>query len=218
MNVAIIGAGNVGRALATASARAGHNVTIASRDPEDAGAVAAATGATAAPSNAAAAEAGDVVVLAVPFTSASEIAAEIAEAVKGKVVVDVTNRISFGTDGPEIETAGSNGEELATLLPDAHVVKAFNTLFASNQADPIANGVQLDGFVAGDDAEAKGRVLDLVASIGLNPVDVGPLARARQLEGLAFLNMALNIANSGSWQSGWKLVGAPASVPAAAAR
>jgi predicted dinucleotide-binding enzyme len=130
----------------------------------------------------------------------------------------VTNRISFGATGPEIDTSSSNGEELAKLLPDAHVVKAFNTLFAPNQADPIADGVQLDGFVAGDDAGAKGRVLDLVASIGLNPVDVGPLARARQLEGLAFLNMALNIANSGSWRSGWKLVGAPASVPVGAAR
>ena len=53
-------------------------------------------------------------------------------------------------------------------------------------------------------------------SIGLDPVDVGPLARARQLEGLAFLNITLNIANGGTWQSGWKLVGAPATVPAAA--
>ena len=59
-------------------------------------------------------------------------------------------------------------------------------------------------------------MLDLVASIGLEPVDVGPLSRARQLEGLAFLNIAVNIANGGSWQSGWKLVGAPATVKAAA--
>ena len=218
MNVAIIGAGNVGQALATASVRAGHSVTIASRDPEDAGAVARASGATVAASNAAAASAADVVVLAVPFTSAPEIAAEIGGAVVGKTIVDVTNRISFGANGPEIDTSSSNGEELAKLLPGANVVKAFNTLFASNQADPISEGVQLDGFVAGDNAGAKARVLDLVASLGFNPVDVGPLARARQLEGLAFLNMALNIVNSGSWQSGWKLVAAPATAPAMAAR
>ena len=114
---------------------------------------------------------------------------------------------------PTIDTTTSNAEELAALLPTRHVVKAFNTLFASNQADPIADGVQLDGFVAGDDAAAKARCSTLVASIGLDPVDVGPLARARQLEGLAFLNIALNIANGGSWQSGWKLVGAPATAP-----
>jgi NADPH-dependent F420 reductase len=213
MDIAIIGAGNVGQALATAFKRAGHNVLIASRDPEDAGAVAAATGSILATSNAEAARAGDVVVLAIPFTSAADVAAEIAEATAGKPVVDVTNRISFGPNGPEIDTTSSNGEAIGALLPDAHVVKAFNTLFASNQADPIADGVRLDGFVAGDDAAGKAKVLGLVASIGLDPVDVGPLSRSRQLEGLAFLNMALNIANNGTWQSGWKLVAAPATVP-----
>ena len=59
-------------------------------------------------------------------------------------------------------------------------------------------------------------MLELVGSIGLNPVDVGPLVRARQLEGLAFLNISLNMAHGGSWQSGWKLVGAPTSTPRAA--
>ena len=164
---------------------------------------------------AAATDAG-IVVLAAPFTSVEAIAAEIGSAVAGKVVVDATNRMSFGADGPDIDTSTSNAEELAALLPGAHVVKAFNTLFASHQADPFADGVQLDGYVAGDDAASKATVLDLVASIGLNPVDVGPLSRARQLEGLAFLNIALNIANAGSWQSGWKLVGAPSPLPAAA--
>jgi Predicted dinucleotide-binding enzymes len=216
MNIAIIGAGNVGRALATSFVRAGHSVTIASRDPEDAGGVAAATGARLAASNAAAAATAEVVVLATPFSSAGEIAAEIADTVTGKVVVDATNRMSFGADGPDMDTTTSNAEELAELLPDANVVKAFNTLFASNQSDPITEGVQLDGYVAGDDAAARARILDLVASIGLNPVDVGPLSRSRQLEGLAFLNITLNMANGGSWQSGWKLVGAPASMPAAA--
>ncbi len=58
--------------------------------------------------------------------------------------------------------------------------------------------------------------LSLVESIGLNPVYVGPLSRARQLEGLAFLNITLNVANGGNWHSGWKLVGAPGPVPTAA--
>ena len=115
-----------------------------------------------------------------------------------------------------MDTTTSNAEELAALLPDARIVKAFNTLFASHQSDPIADGVQLDGYVAADDDAARATALDLVESIGLRPVDVGPLARARQLEGLAFLNITLNIANGGTWQSGWKLVGAPAPLAAAA--
>jgi NADPH-dependent F420 reductase len=210
MKVAIIGAGNVGTALATSIARAGHDVIITSRDPEDAASTAAASGARLAASSAAAAAEADVIIPAVACGDVPEVAAEIAGPAAGKPVVDVTNRIDFGQSGPEIDTTSSNAEELATLLPKSFVVKAFNTLFASNQVDPTTDGVQLDGFVAGDDASAKGKILELVRSIGLRPIDVGPLARARQLEGLAFLNMALNIVNQGSWQSGWKLVGAPA--------
>src|SRR4249920_3732523 len=105
MDIAIIGAGNVGQALATAFRRAGHTVLITSRDPEDAGAVAAATGSIVATSNLEAARAPDV-------------AAEIAEAVAGKPVVDVSNRISFGPNGPEIDTTSSNGEAVGALLPD----------------------------------------------------------------------------------------------------
>jgi 8-hydroxy-5-deazaflavin:NADPH oxidoreductase len=209
MKVAIIGAGNVGTALATSIARAGHDVIITSRDPEDAASAAAASGARVASSNADAAAEADVVIPAVAFQDVAAVASEIAAPAVGKPVVDVSNRIGFGADGPEIDTTSSNAEALATLLPKSSVVKAFNTLFASKQIDPFTDGVQLDGFVAGDDASAKAKVLELVRSIGLRPIDVGPLVRARQLEALAFLNMALNIVNQGSWQSGWKLVAAP---------
>lgn len=209
MKVAIIGAGNVGTALATSIVRAGHDVIITSHDPEDAASAAATSGARVAPSNADAAAEADVVIPAVSFQDVAAVASEIAEPAAGKAVVDVTNRIGFGADGPEIDTSSSNAEALAALLPKSSVVKAFNTLFASKQVDPVTDGVQLDGFVAGDDASAKAKVLELVRSIGLRPIDVGPLVRARQLEGLAFLNMALNIVNQGSWQSGWKLVAAP---------
>jgi 8-hydroxy-5-deazaflavin:NADPH oxidoreductase len=215
MDIAIIGAGNVGRALATSFARAGHSVIITSRDPEDAGAVAAATGARVAATNVEAATAADIVALAIPYGSAEAVVAEIRDAVAGKIVVDVTNRMAFGPTGPTIDAGESNAERLAESLPQAHIVKAFNTLFASNQADPIAAGVQLDGFVAGDDAAAKATVLELVRSVGLNPVDVGPLSRAQQLEQIAFLNIYLNITGNGAWRSGWKLVAAP-SLPAAA--
>ena len=219
MQVAIIGAGNVGKALATSLTRAGHDVIITSRDPEDAASVAAATGARTASTSAAAAADAEVIIPAVYFGNIAEVAGEIASAAVGKPIVDVTNRMSFGANGPETDTTSSNAEELAALLPNSPVVKAFNTLFASTQLDPTTDGVQLDGYIAGDDETAKAKVAELARSIGLHPVDVGPLVRARQLEGLAFLNMALNIENGGSWQSGWKLVAAPeGKVPAEAAR
>ena len=87
MDIAIIGAGNVGRSLATAFTAAGHTVVVASRDPEDAGAVAAATGATVAESNAAAAEAAQIVVIATPFSSVVEVARRYRE-FAGALVVD----------------------------------------------------------------------------------------------------------------------------------
>lgn len=216
MKIAIIGAGNVGTALATSFTRAGHDVVIASRDPEDAARAAAASGARIASDNVSAVSDAEVIVPAVYFANLPEIAGEIAATAAGKIVIDVSNRVSFGASGPETDTAWSNAEAVSQLLPQSPVIKAFNTLSASHQVDPIAEGVQLDGFVAGDDEAAKAVVLELVRSVGLHPVDVGPLVRARQLEGLAFLNIALNIANQGSWQSGWKLVGAPVAPPAAA--
>jgi 8-hydroxy-5-deazaflavin:NADPH oxidoreductase len=216
MNVAIIGAGNVGRALAASFTRRGHTVTIASHDPEHAAAAAAASGARFAETNVEAAAAGQVVVLAIPFASVEAVAEEIRDAVAGKPVVDATNRMSFGPSGPTIDNGDSNADRLAAWLPDGHVIKAFNTLFASHQADPMADGTQLDGFVAGNDRDAKDTVLELVRSIGLNPVDVGPLARAQQLEQIAFLNIALNVTANGSWSSGWRLVGAPTLAPVAA--
>jgi NADPH-dependent F420 reductase len=216
MKIAIIGAGNVGGALATSFTRAGHSVLLTAQDPTNATAVAAEAGAQAAESNFAAAAASDVVVLAIPFASAESVAADIRDAVSGKPVIDVSNRMAYGPQGPTIDNGPSNAERLAGWLPEANVVKAFNTLFASNQVDPIVDGVQLDGFVAADDATARATVLELVGSIGLRPIDAGPLNRAQQLEQMAFLNIALNAINGWSWQSGWKLAGAPATVASAA--
>jgi 8-hydroxy-5-deazaflavin:NADPH oxidoreductase len=209
MKVAIIGAGHVGTALATSIGRAGHEVIITSRDPKDAEQAAEASGGRVVNTSADAAAQADVVIPAVSIGEWASVADEIAKPAAGKPVVDVTNRISFGETGPEIDTTSSNAEVISELLPDSQVVKAFNTLFATHQEDPMADGLQLDGYVAGDDPSAKAKVLELVRAVGLRPIDVGPLVRARQLEALAFLNMALNIVHKGTWQSGWKLVGAP---------
>ena len=202
MKVAIIGAGSVGKALATSITRAGHEVTLSASTPESAQQAAAATGAQAADTNTDAAREAEIVILAVPFVGAgADVAAEIREAVAGKTVVDVTNPLKPDYSG--LATEGTSAaEEFQKLLPAAKVVKAFNTIFASNQASPSA---EIDGYVAGDDDKAKQRVISLVESIGFSPVDVGPLAAARHLEGMAFINIGLNAANGWSWTSAWKL-------------
>lgn len=201
MRVSIIGAGNVGRALAGTLERAGLDVTIADRDAGEAGAVAADTGATAAPSTVEAARDADVVVLAVPATAYEEIAREAADALAGKVVVDVANRPT-----PDPERSTSIAEELQARLPQARVVKAFNTLFASRQSEPVVAGIPADGFVAADDPDAKQEVMSILDAAGFRPVDAGPLPAARTLEGMAWLNISRNM-RGGTWQDAWKLVG-----------
>ena len=202
MKVAIIGAGNVGKALATSITRAGHDVTISASNPDSARAAAAEVGATAADNNLAAIADASVVVLAIPFVGAGEdVAHEIRDAVAGKTVIDVTNPLTPDFTG--LATNGSSAAEaFQALLPEARVIKAFNTIFASNQANPSPD---IDGYVAADDDKAKQRVISLVESIGFTPLDVGPLTSARYLEGMAFVNIGLNAANGWSWSSAWKL-------------
>jgi predicted dinucleotide-binding enzyme len=202
MDIAIIGAGNVGKALAGSLTRAGHQVTISATQPQHAAEAAEATGAQPATTNEQAVSSGDVVVLAVPVSAFDEIAGDVGEALRGKVVVDVTNRPTPDPTGPGTSAA----EELQEKVPQASVVKAFNTAFASRQAEPEVDGVPADGFVAGDDPKAKQEVLDLVESIGFRPVDAGPLAAARTLEGMAWLNISRNM-QGGTWQDAWVLLG-----------
>jgi predicted dinucleotide-binding enzyme len=202
MKVAIIGAGNVGRALGGAITRAGHDVTISASSADSARQAAEQVGARAADSNVAAVADADIVILAIPYVGAGEtVAREISDAVAGRTVVDVTNPMKLDYSG--LATNGSSAaEELQKLLPNAHVVKAFNTVFASNQANP---GPDADAFLAGDDAGAKVEVGALAESIGFRPVDVGPLTSARHLEGMAYMNIGLNATNGWSWTSAWKL-------------
>ena len=207
MQIAIIGAGNVGRALATSLTRAGHDVTVAAAHPDRAREAAQASGATAAETSADAVSSSELVVLAVPATALDEVATEIGSKLSGKVVVDVSNRPTPSTDGPTTSIA----EELQGKLPSAKVVKAFNTAFASRMAQPQVGGIAPDGYVAGDDETAKQSVLEVVESLGFRPVDAGSLAAARTLEGMAWLNIQRNMAG-GSWQDAWVLVG-PETLP-----
>ena len=190
MRVSIIGDGNVGTALAQGFEKAGHTVSITGNDPARVKELAAN---------------GEVIVLAVPFGALDQVAATIGNAADGKIVVDVTNALT-----PDFKLAvghtTSGAEELQKKLPNAKVVKAFNTVFASAMTTGQNTGTQLTAFVAGDDADAKNTVLELAKGNGLDAVDAGPLANARLLEPMAFLQIQLGFFFGHGPNIGFKLV------------
>lgn len=202
MKVAIIGAGNVGKALGGSVVRAGHDVVITASTPEHARAAAEQIGAQAADTNIGAVSNADVVILAVWYaTAVGEIAPEIADAARGRVIVDVTNPVKPDLSGLATGEQ-SAAEELQQKLPGARVVKAFNTVLGANQANPRP---EVQVLVAGDDADAKQQVRQLAESLGMTTIDAGGLSAARQLEGMSLLNMQINATQGGDWTSRWVL-------------
>jgi NADPH-dependent F420 reductase len=216
MKVAIIGTGNVGRALGGTIARAGHEVTLAARDADKTREVAREVGATAAETAAQAAEGADVVILAVPYAALPEVAEELGVQAAGTVVIDVTNPLKPDYSGLATDGGPSAAEQLAERLPEARVAKAFNTLFGSIQADPDAAGTTADALYATNDDEARRTIARLIASLGFRPVDAGSLDAARQMEALAWLNMRMQMQYGGDWRSTFVLVGAPDGATSAA--
>ena len=213
MKIAILGAGNVGGALAAAATSAGHDVVISASTVDSASKAAANAGATAAASNAEAVQGAHLVVLAVPHSAVASVAAELGTALDGKTVVDATNPLNDSYT--DLTTAGvSAAEQLQQQIPGATVVKSLNTVLASRYAAPVEGGLPLDALVATDDAQAKATVTQLVESLGFRAVDAGGLRMARSLEELAFLNISLNAGNGWTWQSAFRLVGPQ--VPASA--
>ena len=206
MKIAIIGSGNVGKALSGSFVRAGHHPTISSLHPENAESAAAATGGAATPTNAEAVRDADVVVLAVPYDTLLAVVDDLGDKLNGKVVVDATNPLRADYQGLAVEGT-SAAEQVQERAGGAKVIKAFNSALAARQAEPSVDGTPIDGFVAGDDEQAKATVLELVRSIGFRPIDAGPLEAARALEALALLNIMLQLRNGWTWQTGWKLVG-----------
>ncbi len=216
MKVTVIGTGNVGTALGGSLVRAGHSVTLAARDAEKTRRVAAQLGASAAADVQAGVQGADIVILAIPFGAIEAVAGDIGRTADGTVVVDVTNPLKPDYSGLATEGGPSAAEQLAVLLPGARIVKAFNTMFGSVQADPTALGTTLDALFATDDDIARTKVTALIGSLGFRPVDAGSLDAARQLEALAWLNMRIQMASGGDWRSSFVLVGAPLAAAKAA--
>lgn len=193
MNIAIIGTGNIGSGLAHTLARTKHKVTVSGIADSDGPALAEklaaekkvkVQGATVAN----AIKGVDIVVLAVPYTAVSELAKT--ENFAGKTVVDVTNPIEADFSGIVIGHTSSAAEEVQKLVPDAKVVKAFNTVFAQVYDQGLDfGGRKVPAFVASDDAEAKSAVIGFANEAGFDAVDSGPLKNARYIEPLGYLNI-----------------------------
>lgn len=215
MHVLIIGAGNMGRGIATRLAAGGNEITLYDVDPSKAEALATELGGTTpggarvavAETPAEAVPASDVVILASWYGSNLDVAGQLGAALDGKIVVDISNPLNETYDGLVTEPGTSAAETIRVALPaGAKLVKAFNTTFAGTLVAGQVAGQPLDVFIAGDDEEAKETVATLVRGGGLVPVDVGPLVRARELEALGFLGISLQGPLGTGFMSGWKLL------------
>jgi len=215
MKVAIIGTGNVGKGLGSSLAKAGHDVIYAAQDEARTRAVAGELGGRSAATAREAATVAEVIVLAVPFDAAEAVAHGIAGATRGKVVVDATNPLRPDYSGLATDGGPSGAERIAALLEGSAVVKTFNTLFAVVQANPAVLGTTVDALFATDDDAAATTVAGLAESMGFRPVRVGPLAAARELEAMAWLNIRLQLLNEGAWQTSFVLVNPPRTAIAA---
>jgi 8-hydroxy-5-deazaflavin:NADPH oxidoreductase len=192
MDIVIVGAGNVGRALAGGWRKAGHRVTLAVRNPADSKAADLKSQGFAVAATSGAAGLAGIVVLAVPWGAVRQ-AIEALGPLDGKIVVDAVNPLTANFE-LAVGHTDSAGETVARLAPRAGVVKAFNTTGADNMADSRYGGGKLMMPIAGDDAEAKRTVMSLAGDLGFEPIDTGPLAMSRHLEPMAMVWIKLAIA------------------------
>lgn len=204
-NVTIIGAGNIGSAVAGIAAKAGANVQIINRDLDKAKAAAPAGAAVAAYGDPIT---GDIVVLALPYPVLADVAERYADQLAGKIVIDPSNPIDFNTFDSVVPAEFASGAaEFAAKVPGAKVVKAFNTDFAAVLASGETDGTPTTVLVAGDDDDANQTVINLVNAAGLRGVNVlGGLKRAKELEAMGALQIVLAITEATPWTGGFKIV------------
>lgn len=195
MQISIIGAGQLGSALARGWARAGQSVILGAREPDapDLKTLLRETGAEAL-SPEAAARAGDIIVLALPWQAADNVVTSLGD-LSGKIIIDCMNPLGMvdGALGLTLGHSTSGGETLQAWVSGARVVKTLNQVGAEIMADASVLSARPVMFLAGDDAEAKRIVSPLVQALGFEALDAGPLRQARLLEPLAmvWINQAL---------------------------
>jgi len=145
-------------------------------------------------------------VLAVYYPDAQAAVEQYGDSLSGKVVVDITNPVNESFDGLVTPPDGSAAQELARSAAGARLVKAFNPTFAGTLNDGRVAGQPLDVFIAGDDEGAKAAVATLARDGGMNPIDAGPLKRARELEAMGLLHMTLQGSLGTGFSSAIKLL------------
>jgi 8-hydroxy-5-deazaflavin:NADPH oxidoreductase len=188
-NLSILGTGNMGQAIASIAAKGGHSVQQLGQNDLD-------TPVT-----------GDVVVLAVPYPSVADVIAQRGEQLAGKIVVDITNPLNFETfDSLVVPADSSAAAEIAAALPQSRVLKAFNTTFAGTLTAGTVGPVTTTVLIAGDDTDAKSTLAGIITSGGLNAIDAGSLKRARELEAVGFLQLALAANEKVSWTGGFGVI------------
>jgi 8-hydroxy-5-deazaflavin:NADPH oxidoreductase len=185
LKIGIVGAGKMGGTLAELWAKAGHEVMISSRHPEELKPEAANIGPNAHVGTARdAAMFGSVVVIAMPYGKWPEISAEIKALTVGKTVIDLTNPYP-DRDGPMAAEArkATTGIADPKYLPGAHLVRAFNSIIYTNlRSEAHRSGEPVAIPVAGDDKQAVATTIQLVRDAGFEPVMVGPLAEAKRFD------------------------------------
>ncbi|MEU8606481.1 NADPH-dependent F420 reductase [Actinoplanes sp. NPDC048791] len=188
-HVSIIGNGNMGQAISGVVTAGGNSVEAFGKADADKPVT------------------GDIVVLAVPHSAVAAIIAQRVDQLTGKVVVDITNPLDFETfDSLTVPADGSAASQIATALPQSHVVKAFNTTFAATLAAGQVGPLPTTVLIAGDDPDAKALLAGVVTAGGVRAVDAGALRRARELEALGFLQLTLAASDKVPWTGGFGVV------------
>ena len=184
MKIGIVGSGRIGGTLGGIWVKAGHEVMFSSLDLEHDKKLAASLGPNArAGTPREAAAFGDVLLIAVPYSALPQIGRDLADLIKGKVVIDTSNPIP-ARDGEIATWAREKGAGLASaeLLPGAHLVRAFNAIgYAKLPEAALRQGERTGVPMAGDDANAVAVASGLVREIGFEPVVIGPLAMGKYL-------------------------------------
>ncbi|SDL51279.1 hypothetical protein SAMN04487916_11012 [Arthrobacter sp. ov407] len=209
-DITIIGSGNMARAIGTRAVAAGRSVQVLDRTPENAAKLAADLGGESTSGGLSEVPEGDIVVLALYFGPAKEVATHFGDTLSGKTVVDISNPIDTETfDSLVVAPGTSAAEEIAALLPGAQVVKAFNTTFAGPLGSGRVGGKPMDVFIASDSEQARNNVAAFAEAAGLRPLQVGGLRHARELEGFMLLFMALQVNPAYpafNWGAGLKII------------
>jgi predicted dinucleotide-binding enzyme len=185
LRIGIIGTGRIGGALATHWTKAGHEVLMSSRHPDELRALASSLGARArAGTPREAAAFGEVVLVSVPYAAMPEIGRDNAAQLKGKVVLDTSNPVE-SRDGAMALAAQKKGAGVATaeFLPGTRVVRAFNCIPAASLANNANRKPERIAIpIGGDDAQALAVAERLIRDAGFDPVIVGSLAQTRQFD------------------------------------